>query len=458
VSELDRRSLLRAAAAGAGGLVLAGPLQAFAGQRAGAAAPRHRQRPSLGSYGPLSPVADGTTGAELLALPDGFRYWSFGAVGSIMSDGLPTPAAHDGMAAFKSGGKLRLVRNHEVRGAGTAFGPANLAYDTAVGGGNTIIEFDPRDPSNPRSWGVLSGTSTNCAGGVTPWGSWLTCEETVEVQGKPHGYVFESPAGADGFVAATPLKSLGRFVHEALAIHPRTNNIYLTEDAGLTSGLYRHVPADARQRLAGGRLQMLKVAGSTNANLTGGFGAGTRFPAEWVNIDNPDPTLPAGPTVFQQGVAKGAANFSRLEGAYWSKADDTIYFNSTDGGAARAGQVWALYTDHRGAEHVELVYESPDSNILLKPDNIVVSPKGGVLLCEDPDRARQSYLRGLTEDGELYDFAANIRPGTIPGTTVPQSFDEFAGATFAGDWLFVNIQTPGITFAITGPWNRGPLA
>ena len=118
--------------------------------------------------------------------------------------------------------------------------------------------------------------------------------------------------------------------------------------------------------------------------------------------------------------------------------------------------MWAWRRDRR-REVVELVYESPSTDVLLKPDNLTVSPSGGVLLCEDPDRARQSFLRGLTDDGELYDFAANIRPGTIPGSSTPQSWDEFAGATFSGDWLFVNIQTPGVTFAITGPWRNGPL-
>jgi len=88
---------------------------------------------------------------------------------------------------------------------------------------------------------------------------------------------------------------------------------------------------------------------------------------------------------------------------------------------------------------------------------VTVSPTGGILLCEDPDRARQSFLRGVNAGGQLYDLAANIRPGTIPNSTTPASFDEFAGATFLGEWLFVNIQTPGITFAITGPWGNGPL-
>ena len=454
MSTIDRRAFLKTAAAGTGGLALAGPLQAFAASSAGAQAGHGSRR---GNYGPIGPVADRTTGVELLALPEGFTYWSFGDVGSTMSDGLTTPPAHDGMAAFKWGRKIRLVRNHEVRGPNTAFGPADLAYDTGAGGGNTIIEFDPRNPGSPRIYGALSGTSTNCAGGTTPWGSWLTCEETTEVLGQPHGYVFEVPAGANGFQPAVPIRSMGRFSHEAVVVEPATNIVYLTEDAGGTSGFYRHVPHRRHRPLAGGTLEMLKVVGQDNVNLGASYEPGTRFQVEWVEIDTPDPVLPAGPTVFAQGAAKGGAAFRRLEGAWWSDAEDAIYFNSTDGGAAAAGQVWAWYRK-RNKEYVELVYESPSTDVLLKPDNITISPRGGILLCEDPDRARQAYLRGLTDDGELYDFAANIRPGTIPGSTTPAAWDELAGATFLGDWMFLNIQTPGVTFAITGPWRRGPLA
>jgi uncharacterized protein len=465
--DMNRRSFLTATASLGAGLALAGPLQAFLARPAWA---------KQAGYGPLAPVKDRRTGQALLALPKGFEYWSFGEVGSLMSDGRPTPPAHDGMAAFPDGRQIHLVRNHEVRGAGTPFGPLGQAYDPQSGGGNTIVAFDPRRPSKVESWAVLSGTNTNCAGGRTPRRSWLTCEETLDVFGQPHGYVFEVPSDARSAVDAVPLKGLGRFVHEAVAVDPDTWIVYLTEDAGATSGLYRFVP-DSRGDLTRGRLQMLAVESRAQADLFLGQTVGTRLDVEWVDIEQPDPAPPitAANSVFAQGRAKGGAAFRRLEGAWYSAEDRAIYFNSTDGGEAAAGQVWALSPGRRsGADKdrgdkpdgarrrddvLTLVYESPSTATLLKPDNLTVSPSGGVLLCEDTDRARQTFLRGLTEDGALYDFAANIRPGVIPGGTTPASWDEFAGATFSPDgaWLFVNIQTPGITFAITGPFDKGPL-
>ena len=185
---------------------------------------------------------------------------------------------------------------------------------------------------------------------------------------------------------------------------------------------------------------------------------GTELPVTWVDIDDVDPGAGV-PSVFTQGFGKGGAVFRRLEGAWYSERDNAIYFNSTDGGNASAGQVWAYQPEYRKGGTLTLVYESPSSTALLKPDNITVSPGGGILLCEDTDRARQTFLRGLTAKGQLYTFAANIRTGLIPGSSTPASWDEFAGATFDpdGGWLFVNIQTPGITFAITGPFEAGPL-
>ena len=461
MTAIDRRTFLKGAASAVGGLSLAGPLAALLARQAGAATEE-----SFGvapGYGPLSPVPDHRTGMELLALPSGFEYWTFGEAGSAMSDGRATPPAHDAMAAFAAGDRIRLVRNHEVREPGTAFGPLERAYDPVAGGGTVTLEFDPANPLEVVSFASLSGTSTNCAGGPTPWGSWLTCEETTTPFLQPHGYVFEVPASADTAVPAIPYTAMGRFVHEAVAMDPAAGILYETEDAD-GAGFYRFVP-DSPGLLSSGSLQMLAIQGQPGYDTRTGQQVGRSLRVSWVNIDVADPPA-EGPTVYAQGVARGGATFRRLEGAWWSDRDRSVYFISTNGGDAGAGQVWAYtprVTTSRPSSipvsRLRLIYESPSAEALFKPDNITVSPRGGILLCEDSDRARQTRLQGLTASGGVFPFAQNIRPEMIPGTATPASFDEFAGACFSpdGTWLFVNIQTPGISFAITGPWENGPL-
>lgn len=461
MTAIDRRTFLKGAATAVGGLSLAGPLGALLARQAAAG-----DGGSFGlspGYGPLSPVTDHRTGMQFLALPSGFEYWSFGEVGSTMSDGRSTPPAHDAMAAFPAGEEIRLVRNHEVREPGVAFGPLDRAFDPIAGGGTTTLVFDPADPLNVVSFASLSGTSTNCAGGPTPWGSWLTCEETTTPFAQPHGYVFEVPASADAPVPAVPFTAMGRFIHEAVAMDPAAGIVYETEDAD-GAGFYRFIP-DSPGLLSSGRLQMLAIQGRPGYDTRTGQTVGQSLRVAWVNIDDADPADGA-TTVYAQGAAKGGATFRRLEGAWWSGRDRCVYFTSTNGGDAGAGQVWAYtprVTTSRPSSipvsRLRLLYESPSAEALFKPDNITVSPRGGILLCEDADRARQTRLQGLTASGDVFEFAMNIRPGMIPGTATPASFDEFAGACFSpdGQWLFVNIQTPGISFAITGPWDQGPL-
>src|SRR5262245_51530035 len=153
----------------------------------------------------LSAVRDESTGLPLILLPEGFRYRSFGWTGDPLEGGAPTPAAHDGMAVIgERDGVLMLCRNHELSSFGKSFGPPELAYDGLAAGGCTNLLFDATSGQWIKAWCSLAGTIKNCAGGPTPWGAWLSCEESLVQAGdleqgkkveleQAHGYIFEVP-------------------------------------------------------------------------------------------------------------------------------------------------------------------------------------------------------------------------------------------------------------------------
>ncbi|HWS54910.1 MAG TPA: alkaline phosphatase PhoX [Pyrinomonadaceae bacterium] len=460
MSKLNRRTFLRRGALAGGALAM----QGFAARAALDAAGLNAESRGAAGYGPLRPAKAKNTGETFLALPKGFEYNVLGKTGAVMSDGRPTPGKHDGMAAFDVRGELRLVRNHEVNhraaAAGAAFGAR--PYDPLAGGGTTTLVIDPRKREVVRDFVSLSGTLVNCAGGPTPWGSWITCEETVlgtarerdaggaEYGGfaRPHGYCFEVSAASDGHVAPEPLRQMGRFVHEAVAVDPQTRIVYETEDR-LTAGFYRFVPREPGRLASGGRLQMLAVKGRPRYDARAGQKMGAALEVVWVGIENPDPPEaerdPA--AVYKQGLAGGGATFTRLEGCWYGGG--RVYFTSTNGGDKGLGQVWE-YEPRGDAGLLRLLFESPSEDVLRMPDNLCVSPRGGgLVICEDNGVVH--HLRGLTPRGRLFDLARNVAPGL--------ETREFAGATFSpdGQTLFVNIQTPGLTFAIWGPWEQGPL-
>jgi len=443
---VGRRSFLQGSAVAAGGVAAASvPFEALAARHAAAVPAKVATAPG---YGPLRPVRDQATGLELLALPKGFEYVSYGWTNDRMTDGVPTPNAHDGMAAFRHGDLVHIVRNHE-RNPGPAF--AQPAYNPGAGGGTTTMVFDPGAGEFRESYGSLGGTIRNCAGGPTPWGTWLTCEETFsETAGKRHGYVFEVPSEGPG--NATPYTAMGRFNHEAAAVDPATGIVYETEDRG-DACLYRFIPTVPGDLGRGGELQAMKIGETTTD--TRADGSRVYGKVSWVTVEDPDP---ADDTVRSQAQSKGAAIFGRLEGAWYG--NDRIYVLTTNGGPAGEGQVFEL---DPATDTFKVLYASPGAEVLNAPDNMCVSPRGGLVLCEDGGGIE--YVHGLTTDGEIFQFAQNIadlRGGTGDKNVPPSDYrgSEWAGSVFepkTGSWLFVNLQSPGITFAITGPWRRGAL-
>lgn len=249
-------------------------------------------------------------------------------------------------------------------------------------------------------------------------------------------------------VDPVPLKAMGRFVHEAVAVDPETGIVYETEDRG-SAGFYRFIPARKGFLSEGGRLQMLAVRGTKEYDTRSGQKQGQTFDVVWVDIDEPDSPNAENDElcIYKQGLSKGGATFARLEGCWYGGG--SIFFTATSGGDRKRGQVWR-YTP-RGDEGgiLKLLFESPDEAVLRGPDNLCVSPRGGLVICEDG--GGENFMRGLTPEGQIFDMARNMIKG----------FEnrEFAGATFSPDGrtLFFNIQTPGLTFALWGPWGDGAL-
>ncbi|MFB4312719.1 alkaline phosphatase PhoX [Actinomadura sp. 21ATH] len=434
---VSRRGVVKGGAAGALSIALAGSLDTVFQTSAGA------EVGEAYGYGPLVPDPKG-----VLDLPKGFSYKAISAEGDAMPGGGKVPGKHDGTAMFPGGRRdtIRMVRNHEQTASGVKpTAPERLVYDPAAYGGTTTLELDRHGNVLDQEVSI-AGTATNCAGGSTPWGTWLTCEETegFGAQTKSHGWVFEvDPTGRR--TRPEPITAMGRFAHEAVAIDPHSHVAYLTEDASGPFGLfYRFSPRSHRGQygtyLHGGRLEAMYVPGLPDLSVV--QEPGERFRVKWVRV--PDPSA-ARTSIRKQFEDEKITRSQKLEGAWWGhgKAYFVASFSDTGDGAAadHAGQVWA-YDPRRQTIELELVFKP--GGRFDGPDNITVSPYGGgVILAEDGDG--EQYLVGTTRKGEPFAFARNAFNDS-----------EMTGVTFSPDGrtLFANRQTPGITFAITGPWHR----
>ena len=456
MSVTRRQILARGGAVGAG-IALAGAVDQLLAGTASAA-------PGGGAagYGPLVPDPDG-----ILDLPRGFRYTILSREGEPLRSGEgPVPSHTDGMAAFRGPrGGVRLVRNHENRPDAAYRVPAveGLTYDPEGKGGCTALEVS----ADGRLRGervAIAGTAVNCAGGPTPWGTWLTCEESEDKAGtngytKDHGFVFEVDPARPERSGAVPLTALGRFQHEAVAIDPRDGVVYETEDAfekpfGL---FYRFLPDKPRggpgSLRAGGRLEALRVPDVPDLSVV--QEPGTTFTGvQWVPV--PDPLAEQTPIRFQDFGPGGITHAQKLEGCYWG--GDRVYFVSSfarrDEGsqADHFGQVWSY--EPRSRRLTLVVVFGPDTDVSTpgeSPDNIALTPHGGLMVCEDGDGAQHVF--GVTRDRRVYPLARNRQN---IGTEQEPEWGEFAGVTFSPDGrtMFVNVYEPGTTFAITGPWRR----
>ncbi|MFM7403106.1 MAG: alkaline phosphatase PhoX [Erythrobacter sp.] len=444
LSAPDRRRFLGATAAAfaglaASGCVTRGPSASVATTRAAKA---------FGGYGALVPDPAG-----LLELPQGFSYRVISRLGDAMDDGGTVPDRADGMGCFDLGnGEIALVRNHELQPKHDAGGSIAKGYGKHKGafvpGGTTTIVLDAATLKVKRQFRSLGGTIRNCSGGITPWGSWLTCEEAPTGPGQPygegleqdHGWVFEVPASARGLVDPVPLKAMGRFNHEAACVDPATGIVYLTEDRD-DSVLYRFLPKTPGKLAQGGRLQAMVIEGLADTRnwSSPAMPVGRSYRVAWVDLNEVEAPKD---DLRQRAAAKGAALVARGEGLHMGTRE--VFACCTSGGAKKLGQILKLTPGLAGApDMVELFFESESKAQFDYGDNLTVAPNGHLIVCEDQyTDIVDNHIRGITPDGEAYTLAR------LTAQT------ELAGGCFSPDGrvLFVNAYGPTATLAITGPW------
>jgi uncharacterized protein len=386
---------------GVGGVAVASLGAVFWDELFGSAESRALRRGP--GYGPLRPPDENG-----VRLPDGFRSHLVARGGEpVAGTDYGWHVASDGMAAFPhEGGGFVVVSNSED-----------------FEGGASAIRFGPGGDVEDANR-ILSGTTQNCSGGGTPWGTWLSCEEVED------GRVWEcDPSGGR---RATPHPAMGIFKHEAAAVDERRRRVYLTEDL-VDGGLYRYTPARWPD-LSAGLLEIARVA-------NGG-------PVEWVEV--PDPLARRERTRRQ---VPGSTRFERGEGIWLD--GDTLYVATTADHRVHA------YDVRRG--RIEVIYDGLASRSapLLRVDQLTVSRGGEVFVCEDI----------ATDEIDMGVISPERRVAKFLSITGPKHRgSELTGVTFdpSGSRMFFSSQRafaesdlepgPGAIYAITGPFKAARAA
>lgn len=367
------------------------------------------------------------------AVPPGFECMVLTRAGQPQSDGTRTPHLPDGMACFEGkAGSWVLLRNHELMNEASmgAYpeGQPSQAYKKYAHGGVSRVVLDPKTLQVAATNMVLTGTLRNCAGGPTPWG-WVSCEETTEPD---HGYSFLCSAHAERVQSAHILPGYGRFRHEAVALDPKTFRAYLTEDDPVGC-LYRFTPHDKKKPFVG-RLEALRIVGRPALHTEASLALHSPVKVDWVKVDDPRAQKR---TLQEQATSRGAAMFSRAEGA-WLDGEGVV-FTATTGGKLGRGQLFRIDFAN---ESLTLVAESQKESDFSGPDNVTVAPWGDFIVAEDGPSPTHVYV--VRADGSM-----------IPLLRNDQSSSELAGVCFSPDGkvLFCNLQSDGLTVAIRGPWD-----
>ncbi|MFD5076841.1 alkaline phosphatase PhoX [Streptomyces sp. NPDC058371] len=475
---LTRRDFARRSALTGAGVALAGSVgalatapNALASTDTESADDQSADRHGGVGYGPLIPDPKG-----VLALPAGFSYRVITYSGRTkLESGEFTPSNHDGTSTFEGRrGTTLLVNNHELKGPRADWKypvplTPGLVYDPAASGGCTVVEVRG---DKVAEWVGIAGTSTNCAGGNTPWGTWLTCEETEDKAGqngmtKDHGYVFEvDPEDGRRNRNPEPVKALGRYAHEAVVVDPRRGRLYLTEDASGPNGLlYRWTPPQGFEHGHGQLATLADDAGALQAfkcfdsggkfvdDLSRATRIGTVYGVDWVDVPDRDAKTVSVRKQFTTGQVTRAR---KLEGMWWSDGGAYIVasYARDESPVPHDGQVWFYDPKRRTLTLKVLLGVNPDpakDGAFDSPDNITVSPYGGLVIAEDGEGVQ--HLFGATDSGRTYPIARNE---LNIGTEAEPAYSEFTGVTFSPDGrtLFANIQEPGIMLAVKGPWKR----